>query len=321
MDMIRTTGKSQQKFLFQKCLPISLLSAAIIFNVSARADNNAKASAVTAPTTPATAANVSPNPTAAAAPAATNMSTPPAAPNKAVPAAAVEDTSIAQVIWVKGTVKATLGSAPPRVLARRSPLYAHDVLTTDTSGSGEVAFTDSSVLTLRESTEIRVDEYEFKKDPQGGGTGKEVMSLVKGGFRTITGAIPKANPDSYQVNTPVATIGVRGTDYSAYYSKEEGLMAKVFEGHVYVKNNQGLLELSKELAHLYAVVKIGEKPVVVPKEPAVFQSQTPPTPVTPSTINGIGKPGGGPAGGSKTVSSFCVGLLKDFTKAVHDFFS
>ncbi len=326
--MTRSTRNSNQKVFFQK----SILSAALLICMNAQAaDATAPAATVTSPAAPTTTITTTKTtPAAPASPAATpaaanpaNAATPAATSKTATVAPAVAaDDSIAQVIWVKGVVKATQGSQPPRLLARRSSIYQHDVLTTDNSGTGEVAFTDSSVLTLREDTELRVDEYEFKKDPSGGGAGKEVMSLVKGGFRTITGAIPKQNPDSYQVNTPVATIGVRGTDYAAYYSKQEGLMAKIFEGRITVKNDQGLVELSKQLSHLYALIRIGEAPQVTDKEPARFQNQPAPTPVTKGTINGIGTPGGGaPPGGSKTVSSFCVGLLKNFTKTINDFFS
>jgi hypothetical protein len=37
--------------------------------------------------------------------------------------------------------------------------------------------------------------------------------LLKGGFRAVSGAIGSADPAEYRVNTPVATIGIRGTDY------------------------------------------------------------------------------------------------------------
>ena len=41
------------------------------------------------------------------------------------------------------------------------------------------------------------------------------MSLVKGGFRTISGVIGSgADKSNYEVKTPIATIGIRGTDYS-----------------------------------------------------------------------------------------------------------
>jgi hypothetical protein len=241
------------------------------------------------------------------------------------------DTTIAQVIWVKGNVKATQGTST-RVLERRSPIYAHDVLSTDASGSGEIAFTDSSVMTLRSDTEMKIDEYNFKKSGDGG-TGKEVMSLVKGGFRTITGVIPKSNPDNYQVNTPVATIGVRGTDYTAYYTNIEGLMAKIDVGRITIKNATGMVELSKDMSKLYALIRLNEEPKILSKEPAVFKAQPSITPVSPSTINTIGasgkggngggRPGGpgGGKGGTRTVTGFCVGLLKDFYKTIDKFFA
>jgi hypothetical protein len=39
--------------------------------------------------------------------------------------------------------------------------------------------------------------------------------LLKGGFRAISGAIGKVQHDDYEVATPVAVIGIRGTDYLA----------------------------------------------------------------------------------------------------------
>jgi hypothetical protein len=255
----------------------------------------------------------------------------------------VADSSVGQVIWVKGIVKALQADGKSRDLARRSPVFAHDTITTDASGSGEVTFTDSSVLTLRSDTELKIDDYAYKKDGPPAES-KSVMSLVKGGFRTITGKIPKENPDGYAVNTPVATIGVRGTDYSAFYSKEEGLITKIDVGRIVIKNPSGQVELSMELSKVYAQVRLDEMPKVITKPPAVFNQQPPITPVTnvitPVAPNhhpgppppggphqGGGPPGapgsepGKPAGPPKTVSSFCVGLLKGMYQTVSDFFA
>ncbi|MDB5985474.1 MAG: hypothetical protein JWR16_527 [Nevskia sp.] len=41
------------------------------------------------------------------------------------------------------------------------------------------------------------------------------FSLLKGGFRAVSGAIGKVKHEDYEVATPVATIGIRGTDYLA----------------------------------------------------------------------------------------------------------
>ena len=47
----------------------------------------------------------------------------------------------------------------------------------------------------------------------GSDSSRAFFRLVKGGFRTVSGLIGKASQDDYRVNTPVATIGIRGTRY------------------------------------------------------------------------------------------------------------
>lgn len=50
---------------------------------------------------------------------------------------------------------------------------------------------------------------------EGGDGSRAFFRLVKGGFRSVSGLIGKVNQDNYRVSTPVATIGIRGTRYSA----------------------------------------------------------------------------------------------------------
>lgn len=238
-----------------------------------------------------------------------------------------EAAPIGQVIWTKGALQAAQPNEAPRALQRRSPLYLHDVITTGKSGTGQIAFTDSSVVTLRNDTVFKIDEYNYQKEGSPSDD-KSVMSLVKGGFRTITGAIPKANPEGYQMNTPVATIGVRGTDYSLFYSVQ-GLSIKLDRGKIYVRNNQGILDLDKSLDYIYAEVQgFHSVPKATPKASPVFSGQPAPTPVSVNVINTIAPVVNAPSSGapgtpngtnvtptpSKTVSSFCVGLLQDFYK-------
>src|SRR3546814_7082028 len=40
--------------------------------------------------------------------------------------------------------------------------------------------------------------------------------LLKGGFRAVSGLIGRVDHEEYRVSTPVATIGIRGTDYYVY---------------------------------------------------------------------------------------------------------
>lgn len=227
---------------------------------------------------------------------------------------------IGQVVWVKGTVKAISSDNKSRILQRRDAIYLQDQITTNKEATGEIVFTDGGVLALRSDTSILISEYKYTKES----TDKYVVDLVKGGFRTITGAISKAGPEAYQVNTPVATIGIRGTHYSAYYkscggndSKREGcgLSLQITTGSVVVENEKGQVVLKEGTNQSYARVGSStDAPSVTSQQPGVFQNDVA---IQPASFQG---PGLGPVtdagnplsnsvsgpGPAKPVSGFCL---------------
>jgi len=144
---------------------------------------------------------------------------------------AAPETPVGHVVWVKGTF--TAGS---RVLQRFSPIYLYDVLTTDARSLAEIAFTDNTLMTFKENSQFSVDKYRFNPSTSGNFVG----TLASGGFRTITGLIAKKYPGNYQVNTPVATMGVRGTDYQAIY-KGGYLYVVAYKGTVCITPLNGSL--------------------------------------------------------------------------------
>lgn len=98
-------------------------------------------------------------------------------------------------------------------LVFRSTVQDKDVLRTGPASNLQVRFTDESILSMRENSEIRIDEFRFtgKED----GSERAFFSLLKGGLRKITGIIGRTNNKNYQMGSVVATIGIRGTDYAA----------------------------------------------------------------------------------------------------------
>jgi hypothetical protein len=126
---------------------------------------------------------------------------------------------VGRIVWVKGEISADHKVKGKRELTKQSIVFVGDTLITGAKTEAEIAFTDTTLLTLGSDTKFLVKEYAYhpdKKDEGSASVGKFVMELIAGGFRTITGLIPKGNPNDYKVETPVATIGVRGTDYSAF---------------------------------------------------------------------------------------------------------
>lgn len=154
--------------------------------------------------------------------------------------AAAAPEPIAKVIFAVGEVTAQDNSGATRPLERRGVIFQGDILTTSAGARCQIRFSDGSLLALPESSQFRVDEYSYGEPD---GNEKAIYSLLKGGMRTITGAIGKKEKENYKVNTPVATIGIRGTAYHAFLhqlpSGEVQLYGGVKSGMISVDNGAG----------------------------------------------------------------------------------
>ena len=122
-------------------------------------------------------------------------------------AAAAEQ--IGTTVFARGAVSAALES-DVRLIGHGTPIYERDVLTTGRDSFAVVELNDGTRMTLRPNTVFRLDEY-------AGAEGEERMrlELFQGGLRTVTGEVAERAPDAFELRTPVATIGVLGTDFSA----------------------------------------------------------------------------------------------------------
>jgi hypothetical protein len=118
---------------------------------------------------------------------------------------------VGRVVLAAGEATALRAGQPVR-LALGTVIQDKDVLRTGAASNLQVRFEDDSYVSLRENSELRVDEFRFTK---GAGKDSAVFSLLKGGLRAVTGAVGRRNNDDYKMVTPTATIGIRGTDYAA----------------------------------------------------------------------------------------------------------
>ena len=177
-------------------------------------------------------------------------------------------TMAGKVVWVKGSLIAIDVDKKERELQRGSPFYPKDTLKTDKNSKAQIVFTDNTLMTFREETVFYIDQYQYPLKGEGKSVGKYIMDLIRGGFRTITGAIANQNPSDYQVNTPVATIGVRGTDYTVYIGNGEVLYMGFVSGTPCVTSGSTLC-LSNETKYTYVSEK-GANPVPLTEPPAVI---------------------------------------------------
>lgn len=135
----------------------------------------------------------------------------------AAPAAAQAPATATQVT---GTVAVQTPEGTTRLLAPRSELRPGDLLTSQADSYARLRFSDGGELAVRPNTQVRIESYRF--DPNAPQQDNIVLSLLKGGLRSVTGLISRrGDRDAYQLRTPTATIGIRGTDYIARLCAED----------------------------------------------------------------------------------------------------
>jgi hypothetical protein len=93
-----------------------------------------------------------------------------------------------------------------------SPLEANDVIVTATAKAG-LTFEDDTKVQITEHSKLVIDSFVY--DPASkNSAGKLGMKIAMGTVRYASGQIAKNDPASVKIETPTATIGVRGTDFS-----------------------------------------------------------------------------------------------------------
>ncbi|MCH8113634.1 MAG: FecR domain-containing protein, partial [Proteobacteria bacterium] len=117
--------------------------------------------------------------------------------------------AIGEVTAAEGAVTALRTDGTRVQLAEGDPIFEGDVLQTGADASVKVRFADGTRFALGESARMTIDELIY--DP-GANQGSALFSLVQGTFSFVSGAIADTGPDAIMIRTPVAQIGIRGTE-------------------------------------------------------------------------------------------------------------
>ena len=106
-----------------------------------------------------------------------------------------------------------------------------DSVQTDSNGHVHIRFRDNAVLSVRPSSELHITTYRFDENNPENSTIK--LDLMQGTVRTVSGEGAKAARHRFRLNTPIAAIGVRGTDF-VVSSTSSSLTALVNDGAIVV---------------------------------------------------------------------------------------
>ena len=201
--------------------------------------------------------------------------------------------AVGVVTHLSGVLSVKRADGAAKMLSVNSQVFEGDTLSTEANAFARIRFIDQSDIVMRPKSQFVVEKYQYKKDKPA--EDRSSISLLKGGLRVSTGLIGERNRDNVELQTPVATIGIRGTIYDVYYEEDKGLYAHVVQGEISVNTSTASLNVGKDdMAH---VPSSGGVPVPVEdKTGEVLKEVAPPIPSTGEDDNtssgGSAAPGG-----------------------------
>ncbi len=127
------------------------------------------------------------------------------------------------------------------------PVYQGDILESGPDGAIGVMLADETTFSMGESGRMVLDEMVYDPATQEGSVS---LSVLEGVFTFVSGQVAKTDPDAMTLDTPVATIGIRGTQVGIEIPNGEDMNVVLMEeadgfvGEVVVQNDAGVQVLN-----------------------------------------------------------------------------
>ncbi len=153
--------------------------------------------------------------------------------------AAAQD-AIGAVSRIQGEASATRGGTT-RALGLNASVFLNEAVSTGDAARLEVRFADNTRLTLGEKAKLTLDTYVFNP---AAGRGTIKFAMV-GAFRFLSGRVAKLASSDVSVTTPVATVGIRVTEFWGGPIDDQALGVFLIQGAVSVSNAAGTQILSQ----------------------------------------------------------------------------
>ncbi len=150
--------------------------------------------------------------------------------------------------FVSGDVRVQTKTGEIVAVAKGTEVNEGDVIFSGSPALAQLKMDDGGTLVVRPNTRLTIATYRFNGTEDG--TERATYRLDRGSVRAITGQIGKTNKQNYLIQTPTASIGVRGTDHEpafvpknedGYLGAKPGTYDKVNVGETYIKTKGGLV--------------------------------------------------------------------------------
>ena len=188
------------------------------------------------------------------------------------------------VQFVAGDVRLVTRDGVARALQKGEAVNEGDRIVTAAGAAAQIKMIDGGLIAIRPDTDLSLDTYRYAGSEDG--TESAIVSLLRGGFRTITGIIGRRNKDNYLIRTETATIGIRGTDHEPMVIlvpaagqvaiAPPGTYDKVNVGVAYIRNDAGSIDIQRNQVGFAPVTKTN--PVILPTIPPFYKPTPAPEP-------------------------------------------
>ncbi len=180
------------------------------------------------------------------------------------------------VIFSEGAVEAQR-DGKSRLLAKGDPVCVGETIVTAQSGHVQIKMADEALVAIRPLTQLKIEKYTYAGNSKDG----SLLALLQGACRMVTGKIGKAYPQNDLIQTPTATIGVRGTDHEATVilpgdsrGYAAGTYDKVNSGITFIRTERGEVDIHP--AQVGFAASAVDLPNLLKEMPGFYQASSPP---------------------------------------------
>lgn len=141
----------------------------------------------------------------------------------------VSQAPVGEVSLVLGRAWIQSAGQPRALITPGTIVRASDRIQTESNGHVHIRFVDQALVSVRPDSLLEIVQYDFLADRPGNTSIK--LNLEEGVTRSISGRGASSARDRFRLNTPIAAIGVRGTDFVVSASRQS-VRAAVNEGTI-----------------------------------------------------------------------------------------
>ncbi len=194
-------------------------------------------------------------------------------------AAAQGEPTAGRFIVVTGDVRILGRDGAARPAQRNGEFHAGESIVTGPTGLAQLRMTDGGAVSVRADSQFKLDAYSYAGSDDRNGS--FLVSILKGGFRTITGLIARNNRNNYRISTASATIGVRGTHFEVVHLPQPlgdtaaGTYNRVYDGITTFQNRAGAFLLVSREQTAFVPLPSNLPPVLVAPPARIFGKPTP----------------------------------------------